>query len=868
MSRPLATGSRTRRYYRWIPLLALTALVLPGIGASAVPNAGTVSPLTPTARWSGGPFFTSNPAGCLPVIDPSCDSYALTISPPATGNSTVDIVVSTANGADDDFDVFVYSPSGARVGSSTNGGTPPEKVTLDNPVAGTYTVQVQAWLVNPGATYNAVATLTSSTSVANDTSSVLWNFDKNAAQASADVPLRVVMVGFKPGEVDEAAVLGQIPTSQRPGVLIPHADSGGGGCDNEGFFVEGTATLMNHGRCYYEGSKPFLVPTQYNWKPKLIYAPDSFADGLFAHMRANSTTGEASGSSYRPYLEKYNAQRGVFRGADNQVTPGTPIRFVDGEATEQWLADNSMSALGFDLGPRGGNTIGPGKVPGYTVFVLNTWDSAQAKARLAPQHEYHVFKINRIDPDTHEFAGIDWARVWGGKHRELILDLGAAPNPYESETWGNRNRTVNGSDSYDPPLWEYRANAPRPFVPGDLADPERSDQAISPGATWDRNALNYDLARFTVEAASFRFFHSYLYEPRPQVGRYWLSSNIWHDLKAEAVWPTDLTKLYDQNAVLSGLRTLVPYFTFDGDVRYEYLSEGGADYTADQANLDQAKADGDDVAGAPFDAMHTQTSMDYLDAHPDRFHRGGDCFTTVPNLEVTVEGHYAWALPVIVAGIATNNAGVPWGFLASVNDATKWSGSDDQDAVLHPVHPDAFSGTFTYTSIHELSHYLGLAHPHDTIGAWKRSDGTTQYWDGFTWTFNTTAAPTTYSHDELEYSILDQENIAQGHTAYYLTWTNEALAAGGQAYYDRGITLVKQLPADVQRLRKAALTSMVAARAAFAKFDVIAASFAAQKAWHAAAAYRDIALGLAPGSTELEKGTLSSGASACTSAKH
>ena len=60
---------------------------------------------------------------------------------------------------------------------------------------------------------------------------------------------------------------------------------------------------------------------------------------------------------------------------------------------------------------------------------------------------------------------------------------------------------------------------------------------------------------------------------------------------------------------------------------------------------------------------------------------------------------------------------------------------------------------------------------------------------------------------------------------------------------------------------------MVEARRSFAKFDFIAASFAAQKAWRAAAAYRDQALGLAPGATELEKGTRLAGASSCPSAK-
>ena len=49
--------------------------------------------------------------------------------------------------------------------------------------------------------------------------------------------------------------------------------------------------------------------------------------------------------------------------------------------------------------------------------------------------------------------------------------------------------------------------------------------------------------------------------------------------------------------------------------------------------------------------------MDYLDSKKDRFVRGAPCYTPVPGINVVVEGHYAWALPLIAAGIATNRAG-------------------------------------------------------------------------------------------------------------------------------------------------------------------------------------------------------------------
>lgn len=183
------------------------------------------------------------------------------------------------------------------------------------------------------------------------------------------------------------------------------------------------------------------------------------------------------------------------------------------------------------------------------------------------------------------------------------------------------------------------------------------------------------------------------------------------------------------------------------------------------------------------------------------------------------------------------------------------------------AHPEVGTGAFTYTAVHEASHYLGLAHPHDSIGATRNPDGSPLYYGGFTWTFNSTSAPTTYSHTELVYSILDQESIARGHTAYYLTWSDEALTDGGQAYYDRGTRLVSDLSSLARKLRDRAIDMSKKSEVLFARFEFVNATFAAQQAWRAAAAYRDLALGLAAGTTELEKGTRKEGAAACPSAK-
>jgi hypothetical protein len=693
--------------------------------------------------------------------------------------------------------------------------------------------------------------------------SLTYSFDPSSPVATADAPLRVVLVGFKKGQVDENALIAQLPQSQRPGVLIPYTENTKDTGNQCGIFL-GLNTLLDHGRCYYEdGATPYLVPIEYHWKPQVIYAPGTFTTALFTQMMSSSATGDFSGTTYRPYLESYNTTHSAYRGVGNNVPANQPVRFFDAEKMETWLATNSRKYFGFDLGPKGGPNLGPGHDPGYTIFILNTWDSPEAASILKPQHEYHTLRVNRIDPDTKTFAGIDWGRVWGGNYREVFLDLGAAPNPYESQTWGNRRRDALGSDAFDPPLWEYENGAPRVTGTGDFNDP----YTPNPTPTWDTTWLNFNLGRFVVEAASYRFLHSYLYEPRPSVGRYYLSSNIWRDAYSTAPWSTDLTKLFDQNVVLNGLKTLVPYFSFIGDTKYEYLSA----LDADQANLQAAKQAGDDVAGVPFTAMHTQTSMDYLDANKTKFERGGECYTTIPDLEVAVEKHYAWDLPLIVGGVATNNDGRPWGFLASVNDLFKTSQADeDQQGPLHQLHPDILGGGLSYTSIHELSHFLGLAHPHDTIGAAvvTTADGTkkTEYWDGFNWTFDSTAAPTTYAFDQLTYSILDQETIARGHLAYYLMWTREALKASDEAFTAKGITSTTQLSTAAARRRQKALDRMADAKAAFANFDFVNATFAAQAAWIAAAGYEDLALDRAPGTTEANHGTNVSNPSACLSA--
>lgn len=138
--------------------VVLLAVGLPMAGWAATPMAGTVSSSS-GASWQGGPFVLSNPAACTgtsPAL-PGCDTYSLTISPPATGHYTVEVSLSTASSSDD-YDLYVYDSAGNVIDSSASSGGQ-EGVLLSDPPAGTYKVVAQVFLVVPGSSYQGKAAL-------------------------------------------------------------------------------------------------------------------------------------------------------------------------------------------------------------------------------------------------------------------------------------------------------------------------------------------------------------------------------------------------------------------------------------------------------------------------------------------------------------------------------------------------------------------------------------------------------------------------------------------------------------------------------------------------------------------------------------
>jgi len=136
---------------------AMAVLALAAFPAwAASPATGTVSSSSPQKTWGGGPLLLSVGTTCGSPNNAKCDNYKLTVTAPSSGSFKVEIVLTPQ--LVDDYDLEVYGPGGASVGTSGNGAGTAEKVVLINPASGIYTVSAGPYLALHA--YSAKATLT------------------------------------------------------------------------------------------------------------------------------------------------------------------------------------------------------------------------------------------------------------------------------------------------------------------------------------------------------------------------------------------------------------------------------------------------------------------------------------------------------------------------------------------------------------------------------------------------------------------------------------------------------------------------------------------------------------------------------------
>jgi hypothetical protein len=141
---------------------ALTVLFIAAqpVANAATPSSGTLSKKSKSVKWNGT-FTLSEPdsvGGCVGgSTDPICDHYLLKVNLPDGARIRIDL---PAPDGVSDLDLYVYSPTGAEVGSSANFLATNEFVEFrhsgrfrNKP----YEVRITPWLVVPGTTYTATA---------------------------------------------------------------------------------------------------------------------------------------------------------------------------------------------------------------------------------------------------------------------------------------------------------------------------------------------------------------------------------------------------------------------------------------------------------------------------------------------------------------------------------------------------------------------------------------------------------------------------------------------------------------------------------------------------------------------------------------
>lgn len=564
---------------------AAAASLATGAGAST-PGSTTLSPSdtgTSTVSWSGGPYsgVVADPSVCT---DATCDTHTVTLNVPAgywdthTGSVTIDITWALAS---DDFDLYVQDSTGRQVASSAAGGTTSESVDLGTLEPGDYTVQVVPYMT-AGASYDGSATLAATEVPAG----LKYPETRKAVEDElvVDYPINVVFVGRKPTAAEVAELKEWTPEKYKPTVANKS--------ESTGEVTQAGAGLLNWNKDHQD-SDPYFLGITYNYDVHVLTATDAYAKALFqvAEDHTAKSQGYHGGAARTANQVKYDAAFGKYRvlakGGDPSyaVTDPTTTDLVDAYAVEDWIFDSrddsrwdcaftdvetgacsdpsviqpdrsayrdpyyDKDGLNLDRMPQGLNK-------GSSFFFLDTFTPDYAKDYFRP-NSYHTYGTDKVvdgaiipkavedggswritDPDTGDWDGVDFARTWGGRYRFHFIDLGAAPNDYESATWAGKNLGMSSDYPHgDPPVWQYAAD-PVWQQDGDTCKTEGT-QIEGMDLPYNDNTPCRMMPRLGRDIAYGLFFRStagYLYRPIPRGDVYWLAVSNWTDFYSRPQW--------------------------------------------------------------------------------------------------------------------------------------------------------------------------------------------------------------------------------------------------------------------------------------------------------------------------------------------
>jgi hypothetical protein len=551
----------------------------PGSGTLDAPEESGIISVT----WDGGPYTVATPDPMLCVDSAvNCDIFELTLNIPDgywdTHAGEVTIAIDwTSSG--DDFDMYVYDESGQQVASSASGGTTSESVVLQKPEGGIYTVEVIAWLTI-NATYNGVATIDGTELPPG----MIFPEDKNTIMdmLTVDYPLNVIFVGYHPTPEEIAELKEYIPEQYQP--TVASKSPAGDEIQNTG------AGLLNWNKNHLINSNPYFLGIRYNYDIRIIQASDDYAKALFAVANANTAQGqtfmdEDMGQDQAVYDGLFGHYRVLAKDGDPTYAVINPTQTdkIDAFAVEDWIFESRLdeawdcaftdletgeclnpaiiqpdvdayhdpyydkNGLNLDKMPQGLNN-------GSSFFFLDTFTPIYA-SNYFRTNAYHTWTTDKVinnaiipaavedggswritDPDTGEWDGVDYGRTWGGRYRFHFIDLGAAPNTFESATWVGADRQLSSSYPFgDPPIWQYMEDPLWTQTSDDcLADPQVANYS---GNTPCR--MMPRLGRDVAYGLFFRSTAGYLYRPIPRGDVYWLAVSNWTDFYSRPQWVND-----------------------------------------------------------------------------------------------------------------------------------------------------------------------------------------------------------------------------------------------------------------------------------------------------------------------------------------
>ena len=207
------------------------------------------------------------------------------------------------------------------------------------------------------------------------------------------VPVDIVFIGYRPGQVNDSALLASLPATYKPVVRYPQ----------------------------FYGLNGRDMGLEFRFKYRAVHQTRDFENRFFSFLTKIGTEGPPTA-----FQQQYNDQ-------DKNVLDVTgPVLYIDGPQVERYLASRDS-----------------GDPRRYTIYFIN-WAGRS-------DFRFHVYtKTDQADPDTGYNFGVQRASrkmiAWGGSQsRAWFYDLSAGP-----ESWTNNWSVDDDQSEYHmPPIWEY-----------------------------------------------------------------------------------------------------------------------------------------------------------------------------------------------------------------------------------------------------------------------------------------------------------------------------------------------------------------------------------------------------------------------------